>query len=106
MGRIRALVEPQLGAAHADKLSAAQYKALASKIEVEVGAIVANCKLEPKADEMLHLVIADLGAGTDIMAGKKPKERPVKGLSTVVNAVNQYASYFDDPGLKPIRSDH
>jgi hypothetical protein len=69
MGRIRGLVEPQLGAAHAGKLTPAQYRELATQIETEVGGIVANCKLEPKADAMLRLVMADIGAGTDTMAG-------------------------------------
>lgn len=105
MARIRGLVEPQLGAAHAGKLGKAQYKALASKIETEVGGIVANCKLEPKADAMLHLVIAEIGEGTDAMAGKNPRQRPVNGLAQVVEAVNQYGSHFDHPGFEPIR-DH
>src|SRR5690606_15891444 len=50
MDRIRGLVEPQLSAAHAGKLGPRQYQALAKQIESQVGAIVANCKLEPKAD--------------------------------------------------------
>ena len=104
MGRIRALVEPQLAAAHAGKLSQAQYTALAGQVEAEVGGIVANCRLEPKADAVLHLVIADIGAGTDAMAGKDAKLRPALGLVKVAQAVNQYGSHFDDPGLKPIRN--
>ena len=60
MDRIRGLVEPRLGDAHAGKLTATQYRELATQIETEVGGIVANCKLEPKADAMLHLVIAEL----------------------------------------------
>lgn len=106
MGRIRGLVEPQLGAAHAGKLTPAQYRELATQIQTEVGGIVANCKLEPKADAMLHLVIADIGAGTDTMAGKDAKARPVLGLVKVAQAVNQYGSHFDHPGFKPIRNDH
>jgi hypothetical protein len=106
MGRIRGLVEPQLGAAHAGKLAPAQYRELATQIETEVGGIVANCKLEPKADAMLHLVIADIGAGTDTMAGKDAKARPALGLVKVAQAVNQYGSYFDHPGFKPIRNVH
>jgi len=106
MGRIRGLVGPQLGAAHAGKLTAAQYRELAAKIEAEVGGIVANCKLEPEADAMLHLVIADIGAGTDAMAGKDAKLRPALGLVKVAQAVNQYGSHFDDPGLEPIRNVH
>ncbi len=106
MGRIRNLVEPELAAAHAGKLSAAQYKALAAKIETEVGGIVANCKLEPKADAMLHLVIADIAEGADAMAGKQPKLRPALGVVKVAQAVNQYGSHFDDAGFKPIRNVH
>ena len=106
MGRIRGIVEPQLAAAHAGKLQPAQYRELATKVETEVGGIVANCKLEPKADAMLHLVIAKLGDGTDAMAGKDAKRRPVQGLAQVAQAVNDYGRYFDDPGLKPIRDVH
>jgi len=106
MGRIRGLVEPQLGAAHAGKLTSAQYRELATQVETEVGGIVANCKLEPKADAMLHLVIADIGAGTDAMAGKDAQTRPALGLVKVAQAVNQYGSHFDHPGYKPIRNVH
>jgi hypothetical protein len=106
MGRIRGLVEPQLGAAHAGKLTPVQYRELATQVETEVGGIVANCKLEPKADAMLHLVIADIGAGTDAMAGKDAKTRPALGLVKVALAVNQYGSHFDHPGFKPIRNVH
>lgn len=106
MDRIRALVEPQLAAAHAGKLSPAQYAALASKVEVEVGGIVANCKLEPKADDVLHVLIAEIGAGTDAMNGKAGQQYPEQGLVQVAKAVNGYATHFNHPGFKPIRSVH
>lgn len=106
MQRIRAAVEPQLAAAHGGKLSPADYAALADKVENEVATIVGNCKLEPKADAMLHLVIADLGAGTDAMAGKVKKAKPEQGLVKVASAVNDYGRYFEHPGFKPIRLGH
>ncbi|NML18559.1 hypothetical protein [Azohydromonas caseinilytica] len=106
MERIRGLVEPQLGAAHAGKLTPAQYRKLATQVETEVGGIVANCKLEPKADAMLHLVIADIGAGTDAMAGKDAKTRPALGLVKVAESLNQYGSHFDHPGFERIRNAH
>jgi hypothetical protein len=102
MDRIRGLVEPQLSAAHAGKLGPSQYQAMAKQIESQVGAIVANCKLEPKADAMLHLVIADIGAGTDAMAGKNAKLPRAQGLMKVAQAVNAYGGHFDHPGFKPI----
>ena len=104
MARIRGLVEPRIGAAHAGKLTPAQYRELATQVETEVGGIVANCKLEPKADAMLHLVIADIGAGTDTMAGKNAAAAPAAGLMQVARAVNRYGSHFDDPGFTPIRN--
>lgn len=106
MERIRGLVEAQLGAAHAGALKPAQYRELAMQVETEVGGIVANCKLEPKADAMLHLVIADILAGADTMAGKNANAGPALGLVKVAQAVNQYGSYFDAPGFKPIRNVH
>lgn len=106
MGRIRGLVEPQLRAAHAGKLTPAQYRELAAKVETEVAGIVANCKLEPKADAMLHIVIADIGAGTDTMAGKDPHAGPASGVVKVAQALNQYGSHFDDPGFKPVPDVH
>ena len=106
MDRIRGLVEPQLAAAHTGKLTPAQYRDLATQVETEVGGIVANCKLEPNADAMLHLVIADVGAGTDAMAGKNAKVAPALGLVKVAQAVNAYGSHFDHPGFKPIRNVH
>ena len=104
MARIRGLVEPRIGAAHAGKLTPVQYRELATQVETEVGGIVANCKLEPKADAMLHLVIADIGAGTDTMAGKNAAAAPAAGLMQVARAVNRYGSHFDDPGFTPIRN--
>lgn len=103
MGRIRNLVEPQLGAAHAGKLTPSQYRELATQVETEVGGIVANCKLEPKADAMLHIVIADMAQGVDAMAGKNARMRPALGLVKVAQAVDQYGGHFDHPGFEPIR---
>ncbi|MEO7008636.1 MAG: hypothetical protein ABI156_05750 [Caldimonas sp.] len=104
MNRIRTLVEPQLGTAHAGKLSPAQYAALAGQVETEVGGIVANCKLEPKADAVLHIVIGEIGAGTDAMAGKTAQQRPQQGLVQIAKALNDYAGYFDHPGFKSFRN--
>jgi hypothetical protein len=106
MQNMRKLVEPQLDAIHAGRLSPVQYGELARKVEAEVGYVVANCKLDPKADAMLHLVIADIGAGVDAMAGKSTSVRPAAGAATIVAALNEYGRYFDHPDWKPIRGAH
>ena len=102
MANLRALVAPQLASARAGKLSAEQARALAPKLEAAVGGIVANCKLAPEADAMLHLVIADIIAGTDVLAGREARHRASEGLVTVAHALDQYGRYFDHPGFKPL----
>ncbi len=106
MTNIRKLIEPQLGTIHSGRLTAAQYGELAGKVEAQVGFIVANCKLEPNADAMLHLVVADLAGGADAMAGKDAKVRPAQGAVQVLTALNDYGRYFNHPGWKPIKAGH
>ncbi len=106
MNNIREQVGPRLGAIHSGKLTTAQYSELAQKVEAEVGYIVANCKLEPKADAMLHLVIADIGAGVDALAGRSTSLRPAQGAAAIVTALNEYNRFFRHPGWKAIRAGH
>jgi hypothetical protein len=106
MGRIRALVEPKLPAGQAGQLTPANYAALAGQVDTEVAGIVANCKLEPKADAVLHVVIGEIGAGTDVMAGRSAGQRPAQGLTQVAKAVNDYAAHFEHPGFQPLRNVH
>jgi hypothetical protein len=101
MGEIRTLVATDLGAIHAGKASPAQYQALGAAVEKKVGSIVAECKLPPAADAMLHLIVADLVAGADVMQGKTPG-KPEAGAHKVVTAANAYGRYFDHPGWKQL----
>jgi hypothetical protein len=102
MASIRQAVEASLHDIHDNRMKPAAYGALASKVEGEVGNIVANCKLGTKADAQLHLVIAELLAGSDQMAGKIKKAKRQDGAVKVIGALEKYATYFDDPQFKPI----
>ncbi|MCK9382546.1 MAG: hypothetical protein M0P95_15970 [Sulfuritalea sp.] len=102
MDNIRQAVEASLHEIHENRLPAAGYGALAHKVESEVGNIVSNCKLEPKADAQLHLIVADLLAGSEQMAGKIKKAKRQDGAVKVIGALEKYAAYFDDPQFKPI----
>lgn len=101
MGRIRQALAGELPQIHAQRLDAAGYAVLARTVEAEVGNIVADCRLEPAADAQLHLIVADLLAGSRQMAGKKQRQA---GAVKVVQALNNYATYFADPGFA--RLDH
>ena len=103
MHNIRKLMDASLHDIHEGKLSSAKYGALAKKVNAEVGGIVANCKLEPKADAQLHLVIADIGEGVEAMEGKAKKVKRSAGAIKVLGALEKYGTYFDHPGWQPIK---
>ncbi len=102
MTALRAAFAEKLGAIHSGKLAPEGYRTLGSKIEGEIANIVAQCKLEPKADAMLHIVIADLSAGADIMQGRAAGE-PMSGAHKAAMALNAYGRHFEHPGWKPLK---
>jgi hypothetical protein len=99
IGEIRQSMASSLHAIHENKLSPKAYGGLAKKVEGAVGDIVANCKLPPAADAQLHIVVADLLAGAEQMAGKAKR---MDGAVKVIGALDNYGKYFDDPGFQPI----
>jgi hypothetical protein len=99
MGEIRQSMAASLHAIHENKLSPKAYGSLAKKVEGAVGEIVANCKLPPAADAQLHIVVAELLAGAEQMAGKTKR---MDGAVKVIGALDNYGKYFDDPGFQPI----
>ena len=101
MDEIRTLIARQLAPMHAGKLAPEDYRQLGAAVEGKVAAIVAECKLPPDADAMLHLIVADLIAGADIMQGKAQGD-PAEGAHRVVTAANAYGRYFNHAGWKPL----
>ena len=100
MENIRGALAKEVKVIHANKATPKQYEALAAKVSGEVAAIVQNCKLEPAADEQLHLVIAELMAGAEAMEGKVKGETRRAGAERVAKALNAYGEHFDHAGWK------
>lgn len=99
MENLRTAFAAQLDAIHHNELSADGYKILGERTAQEVGNIVAQCKLKPEADAVLHLIIADMLAGADIMQNLA-NDKPRAGAHKVVMALQSYGQYFDHPGWK------
>ena len=96
MDALRAAFAGRLAAIHAGTLAPDGYAALGAKIEGEVGTIVAECRLEPKADGVLHVIVAELLAAADVLLGRAPGT-PAAGAHRAVIALNDYGRYFDHP---------
>lgn len=66
---------------------------LATRVEDQVGYLVANCKLEPQADAALHAIIARLLQGA---AALKANPRDTAAIATMRQALQDYPRQFDD----------
>jgi hypothetical protein len=106
MSRIKDALEPRLPAVHGGKLSAAQYDALGKEIDAQLAYVVQNCKLEPQADAVLHVILADLIAGNDALQGKNKKLKRSAGVVKVVQSLENYGKYFDHPGWRAPKAGH
>lgn len=102
MDNIRNSMAASLHGIHENKLSQAQYAELAKQMQGEIGNIVANCKLEPKADAQLHIVVADITEGAEAMASPAKKAKRQGGALRIIAALDKYSAYFDHPGWKAI----
>lgn len=90
MERIRELVS----AARPDG-SATEMQALAIGIQEQVDYLTANCKLPLAADETLHVMIADLLEGADLVTQRND---PQRGIAAMRKALDTYPKYFDHAG--------
>lgn len=93
MANIRTAVEA-LGHGQHGHLNPDQTITLAKQIEGHVSGIIADCKLEPRADAALHVIIARLMQGAAALKADPKKTDVVTGMREAVQA---YAKQFDDP---------
>lgn len=87
---------------HADRFGEGEYRTLATTVGQKVAYAVEHCKLDPKADAMLHLVIAELMAGAETMEGKTGAARH-DGAVQVLKALEAYGKHFQHPSWKTAR---
>lgn len=102
MGNLRQAVAQALPQAHAGSMTEAAYDALGRQAGRELTYIVENCKLEPKADAALHVILADVLEGADIAGGQGAGQPSAAGVVRLAEALNRYGAYFDHPGWQDI----
>jgi hypothetical protein len=102
MAAMRADLAGKLHAIHKGSLAKEDYAALGKSIDGQIATIVSQCKLEPKADAMLHIVIGDLASAAEVMQGKAAGQ-PAEAAHRAVVALNNYGKHFAHPGWQSIR---
>lgn len=101
MTAMAAALAPKVPAVHQGSLAASDYGKLGQAIEGHVGQIIAQCKLAPEADAMLHLVVAELLGAADVLQGRAAGQ-PAAAVHKAVGALNDYGRHFDHPDWRPI----
>ncbi|TDQ38183.1 hypothetical protein [Thiopseudomonas denitrificans] len=99
MAKISQAINAEVESIHADTLAQENYVALASEINTQVAYMIENCELEPAADAQLHIIIHDLMDGSASMENQSSARN---GAVKVINALGNYANYFDDPKFQPV----
>lgn len=90
--RIRDAVAPVVAATAARSLTKDEATAFSGVIKDQVQYLAENCKLEPKADAALHVLLNDFLQGADALAADPASKA---ALERVVNALELYPQYFD-----------
>ncbi len=80
-------------------LDVKQVAEIAGGIETQVQDLIANCKLEPEADQALHGIIGALLASAKTLREHPEDAAPVAKLR---DALAAYPNSFDDPTFKPL----
>ena len=106
MAALRTAVATTLPKAHAGKATPADYDALGKTANAQVAYIVQNCKLDAKADEQLHTVIAGILHGAEIAEGKQAGTDRAEGVVQIAQGLNTYGKYFQHTGWKAIPLPH
>jgi hypothetical protein len=100
MAGIRNDMAAALGPIHAKRYSAGDYDALAGAVTQRIDAIARDCRLPEATDAQLHLVLAEIIDGVEVMRGRSP-DRSL-GAAGVVGALDRYQAHFDHPGWQPV----
>lgn len=95
MQRIRDAVDQAFVAYADNRLTSAETKALSATVQENVNYLIANCKLPPKVDAMLHVLITELLSAA-AHVGEKHADR--EGWERMGQALRRYSEYFDHPG--------
>ncbi len=95
MQRIRDAVDQATGAHVNARFTAEDATALSATVQENVNYLIANCKLAPKADAALHVVITDLLTAATRLAGNPAAH---EGWEQLHRALRQYPDFFEHPG--------
>lgn len=98
MAKIAALIAPLEAAPPDARIDPGVAHTIADGIKQQVAYLVGNCKLAPKADAVLHTLIADILLGANALSGAAPSNRDAAPIRA---ALARYPVLFSHPNWPP-----
>ena len=92
---LRESMERIRGALSARRAPRGSSEAFAREIDEAIGHMVRNCKLPPRADATLHVLIGRLGAASSASRKEPESKAPLDEVAAVLEL---YPKYFEHPG--------
>jgi hypothetical protein len=99
MTKIRTALVESVPRIHEGRFTAAEFSALADRVQDQVDNVVSNCKLPEEADLQLHIALTQLLEGVSAMKSGAGQEL---GAAAIVQALNAYGDHFDHPGWEAV----
>lgn len=94
MQTIRDLIMPLTMYSTEQSINAEQAKKIALGVKEQVNYLINNCKLDAKADAVLHTLIADLLKGSKLLSQQTPD---TQGIAIIQDVLHTYPQYFEHP---------
>jgi len=100
MSAIHNHIKSRLGRIKGEKMTDNEYIDLSKKIKENIDAIFANCKLTPKADAQLHIVLAGMLSANSKLSGNVTTKEKAAAVMEILKNYKVYLKYFDHSEVK------
>lgn len=99
MQRIRDMAESSASTGSHRRIASEQAKQLGAGVQEQVVFLINTCRLEPKADAVLHVLISDLLKGAALLEADATAD---EGFVIILHALELYPLYFEHAHWMPV----
>ena len=95
MEKISQLMNSNMSIIHNNKMSDSEFKKLGQQIHAQTNNIFKNCKLSPKADQMLHEILIPILKAEKVYLGTEKSLSKHDATLSVMSSLESYGKYFN-----------
>lgn len=100
MDAIHNHIKSSLDKIHTKKMRNSEYQALSKKVRGNINSIFKNCKLPPKADAQLHILLSSMLSANDKLLEQISLEEKAHAVEKILEGYKAYLKHFDHKGAE------